>query len=345
MKTNKAIRMNRPLDLEIIDVPFPEPKEGEALVKVKYGGICGSDFKVYLGKMNNAVYPLIGGHEITSEIVEVGQNDYGLEPGMTTIALPYFGCGSCWACKRGYHNACPTNRTMGVSRDGGFAQYLAMPVHRLIPGKGIAADILTLVEPFQCGLHTAKRCDVKKGDKVVVFGAGPIGIFVAMACKLRGADMVYSVDLSDWRLQKALGMGIDGVFNPKNGDLIEWAKESTDGENFDVAIECVGSTQVYQNCIDVCTIRGTVGILGVTKEQVSYDYSIISMKELHMVGARNGMREDFEDIIDLISTDTLDTDIRSMISGIYDFTEAKKVMEHIREEGEHVMKMMLKFDI
>jgi threonine dehydrogenase-like Zn-dependent dehydrogenase len=140
-------------------------------------------------------------------------------------------------------------------------------------------------------------------------------------------------------------MGIDGVFNPENGDLIEWAKEMTNGEYFDIAIECVGSTQVYQNCIDVCTIRGTVGILGVTKEKVCYDYSIISMKELHMVGARNGMREDFEDIIDLISTDTLGTDIRPMISGIYDFTEAKNVMERIREDGEHVMKMMLKFDI
>lgn len=345
METTKAIRMNGPLDLEIIDIPFPEPKAGEALVKVKYGGICGSDYKIYLGKMNNAEYPLIGGHEFTSEIVEVGKNDFGLKPGMVTIGLPYFGCGSCWACNRGFHNACPTNRTMGVMRDGGYAQYLAMPVHRLIPGKGIPADLLTLVEPFQCGMHTAKRCGVKKGNKVVVFGAGPIGIFVAMACKLRGADMVYSVDVSDWRLQKALSMGIDGIFNPSNGGLLEWAKEMTNGENFDVAIECVGCTQVYQNCIDVCTIGGTVGILGVTKEKVSYDYSIISMKELHMVGARNGLREDFEDIIDLIATDTLGKDIRSMISGIYDFTRAKEVFEMIRSDGEHIMKMMLNFDI
>lgn len=345
MKTNKAIRINGPLDLEIVDIPFPEPKEGEALVKLKYGGICGSDFKVYMGTMNNACYPLIAGHEFTSEIVEVGKNDYGLEPGMIVIGLPYFGCGSCWACKRGYHNACPNNRTMGVSRDGGFSQYLAMPVHRLIPGKGIPADLLTLVEPFQASLHFVKRCGVKKGDKVVVFGAGPIGIFAMMAAKLRGASKVYSIDLSDWRLQKSMSMGADGVFNPKNGDLIEWAKEVTNGENFDVSLECVGSTEVYQNCIDVCTIRGTVGILGVTKEKVTYDYSIISMKELHMVGARNGMREDFEDLIDLISTDTLGTDIRPMISGIYNFTEAKEVMEKIRIDGEHIMKMMLNFDI
>ena len=345
MKTTKAIRMNGPLDPEIVEIPFPEPKEGEALVKVKFGGICGSDFKVYMGTMNNAKYPLIAGHEFTSEIMEVGKNDYGLKPGMITIGLPYFGCGVCWACKRGYHNACPVNRTMGVSRDGGFAQYLAMPVHRLIPGKGIPTDILTLIEPFQASLHFAKRCGIKQGDKVVVFGAGPIGIFAMMAAKLRGADKVYSVDISDWRLQKSLSMGADGVFNPKSGNLIEWAKEVTAGENFDVAMECVGSTSVYQNCIDVCTIRGTVGILGVTKEKVSYDYSIISMKELHMVGARNGMREDFEDLIELVSTNTLGKDIRPMLSGVSDFMKARDVFEQIRNDGEHIMKMLLQFDI
>ncbi len=343
MKTMKAIRMNGPLDVELVDVPFPEPREGEALVRVQYGGICGSDFKVYLGKMNNTRYPLIAGHEFVSEILEVGANDYGLKPGMSCIGLPYFGCGTCWACRRGYHNACPTNRTMGVSRDGGFQQYLAMPVGRLIPGKGIAPELLTLVEPFQASLHFVKRCGIKPGDTVVVFGAGPIGIFAVMAAKLRGAKRVYSVDISDWRLQMSLRMGADGVFNPKDGGLLEWAKDITGGEWFDAALECVGSTSVYQNCIDVCTIRGTVGILGVTKEPVTYDYSILSMKELHMVGARNGLREDFEDLIDRISTDTLGTDIRPMITGIEDYAKVKDVLERIRTDGEHVMKMMLRF--
>ncbi len=342
---NKAIRINGARDIEIIDLPMPELTDSHAVLKVKYGGICGSDFKVYLGSMNNAEFPLIAGHEFVSEIVEIGKNDYGLEVGMEVIGLPYFGCGECWACKRGYHNGCPTNRTMGVRRDGGFRQYISMPVSRCIPGKGIDAKTLALVEPFQASLHFVKMCDVKQGDTVVVYGAGPIGIFAVTAAKLRGAKKVYSVDISDWRLNKALTMGADGVFNPKKGNLQEWANEVTNGELFDKALDCVGNPSVYMDCINTCTIRGTVGILGVTKEPVSFDYSIISMKELKIVGARNGMREDFEELIDKISTDTLGYDIKDMITGVYDYTEVEKVMGIIEKDNEHVMKMLLKFDI
>lgn len=342
---NKAIRFNGAKQVELIDLPMPVLKDGEAILKVKYGGICGSDFKMYTGKMNNAEYPLIAGHEFVSEIIEVGENDYGLEVGMEVIGLPYFGCGDCWACNRGYHNACPTNTTMGVKRDGGFRQYISMPVSRCIPSKGIDPKLLTLVEPFQASLHFIKTCDVKAGDTVVIFGAGPIGILAVTAAKLRGADKVYSVDVSDWRLEKAKTMGADGVYNAKNGDLLGWANEVTNGELFDKALDCVGSPSVFMDCINVCTIRGTVGILGVTKEPVTFDYSIISMKELKFAGARNGMREDFEELIDKIATDTLGYDLEGMISGVFDFREVAQVLDTIEKDNEHTMKMILKFDV
>lgn len=234
---------------------------------------------------------------------------------------------------------------MGVKRDGGFRQYISMPVSRCIPSKGIDPKLLTLVEPFQASLHFIKTCDVKAGDTVVIFGAGPIGILAVTAAKLRGADKVYSVDVSDWRLEKAKTMGADGVYNAKNGDLLGWANEVTNGELFDKALDCVGSPSVFMDCINVCTIRGTVGILGVTKEPVTFDYSIISMKELKFAGARNGMREDFEELIDKIATDTLGYDLEGMISGVFDFREVAQVLDTIEKDNEHTMKMILKFDV
>ena len=183
----KTILLPEPGKVQIAEIEKPIPKEGEALLKLLYGGICGSDMHTYHGANAYVVYPCIPGHEFSAEIVEIGENDRGLKPGMVVTCNPYFNCGSCYSCERGLLNACMDNQTMGVQRQGAFSQYITMPIERIYDGKGLPAKTLALIEPFCIAYHGVTRGQVKAGDKVLVVGAGPIGVLAGVASTPLGA--------------------------------------------------------------------------------------------------------------------------------------------------------------
>ena len=158
----KAIKINKPDEIIIDEIEKPVPKEGEALLKIKYCGICGADVASYTGNQPFTTYPRIPGHEFSAEIAEIGENEYGLKVGDIVTANPYFNCGTCYSCNRGIVNACTDNQTMGVQRDGSFCEYVAMPIERIIPGKGLSAKELALIEPFSISCHALSRCKVKQ---------------------------------------------------------------------------------------------------------------------------------------------------------------------------------------
>lgn len=132
----KAIYIEEPGKVVIREIEMPRRKSGEALLKVLYGGICGSDLGSYRGTFAYFAYPRIPGHEFAAEIVEIDDNDRGLKPGMIVTCNPYFNCGHCYSCERGIINACMDNQTMGCQRDGAFCEYITMPIERVYDGKG-----------------------------------------------------------------------------------------------------------------------------------------------------------------------------------------------------------------
>lgn len=236
----KAIRINAPGEVELIEMEKPVPKKGEALLKLLYGGICGGDLNTYRGTLAYVSYPRIPGHEFSAEIVEVGENEYGLKAGMIVTANPYFNCGKCYSCRRGLVNCCTGNETMGVQREGAFAQYITMPVERIYDGKGLDPKLLALVEPFCISYHGVKRAAVKRGEKVLVVGAGTIGVFAAVAAKAAGAQ-VYISDVAEDKLEYAKNFGVDGAILNESAEVLERAvNDITDGDGFDVTIEAVG---------------------------------------------------------------------------------------------------------
>ena len=144
----KTILINQPGEIKVTDTQMPEVKPGEALLRIRYCGICGADVASYTGNQPFTTYPRIPGHEFSAEIVEIPENKYGLKAGDVVTANPYFNCGACYSCERGFVNCCTDNQTMGVQRDGSFCEYVAMPVERIIPGMGLSAKELALIEPF-----------------------------------------------------------------------------------------------------------------------------------------------------------------------------------------------------
>jgi 2-desacetyl-2-hydroxyethyl bacteriochlorophyllide A dehydrogenase len=335
----KAIKIKKPLELEITNVPIPKPTKGHALLKLLYGGICGSDVALYIGNQPFATYPRIPGHEFSAEIIEVEKNDRGLKPGMIVTANPYFNCGKCYPCRNGRVNCCENNQTMGVQRDGAFSEYVLMPIDRIIDGKGVKPEILALVEPFCVSYHAIKRGNIKPENHVLIMGAGPIGIFAMIAAKMYGAT-VYIADMLQKRLDMAMQMGADHVINVSNGDLSEKIAQLTNDDGVDVCIEAVGIAQTFLSCIENVCFSGKVILIGNGKTETTFNHSIVLKKELNIYGSRNSLNE-FEHAINMINMNRIN--ISNIVTHKYDINDASKAFEDMRNNDGTIGKMLLKF--
>lgn len=336
----KVVYIKEPGKIEIVERDVPTPKKGEALLKIKYCGICGSDVATYTGNQPFATYPRIPGHEFSAEIVEIEENKYGLKKGMIVTANPYFNCGKCYSCRKGKVNCCEFNETMGVQRDGAFAEYITMPIERIYSGEGLSAKTLALIEPFSISYHAINRGDIQKEDNVLVFGAGPIGIFAVIAAKLRGAK-VYVADILDKRLYYAKIMGADDVINISKEDLIKKVKKITNGNGMDVCIEAVGHPQAFLNCIDAVAFGGKIVLIGNCKRETIFNHSLLVKKELNVYGSRNSLNA-FKPLIKLVSSEEIDIDkIVTDIFTLNDVLDAFRILTH--NDGTK-LKVIVKFE-
>ena len=335
----KAIYINSPGQIEIRDMEIPVRKPGEALLKLLYGGICGSDLGSYRGTFAYFSYPRIPGHEFSAQIVEIPENDRGLKPGDVVTCNPYFNCGSCYACKRGIVNACHDNQTMGVQRDGAFCEYISMPIERIYDGKGLSAEELALIEPFSISQHAVSRAEIKDTDNVLVIGAGPIGLFALLAAKQK-CNKIVVADILDNRLALAAEYGADAVVNTKEKSLEEFTAEFTDGNGFDVCIEACGAPETFLGCIDSAAFAANIILIGNGKRETNFIHSIILKKELNIHGSRNALKDDFINNIDLVATGK--ADVMKMVSGVYDMADALDAFKALSNNDGTLAKLLIK---
>ena len=224
-------------------------------------------------------------------------------------------------------------------RDGSFCEYVAMPVERIYEGKGLSAKELALVEPFTISYHAVNRAPVKAGDKVLVVGAGPIGLFALIAAINKGAE-VYVADILDGRLEKALDFGAKGVINSAKTDIKEEAMKITGGDGFDCCIEACGQSVTFLNCIDCCAFAGKIILIGNGKKETTFLHSILLKKELNVYGSRNSYPSDFKDVIDLISSGKVD--VLKMVSDIYPMDRADEAFKALANNKGDLCKVLVK---
>lgn len=339
----KSICIESPGKVKIVEKPMPVRKQGEALLKLLYGGICGSDLGSYRGANAYVAYPCVPGHEFAAEIIEIDENEAGLRAGMVVTCNPYFNCGACYSCERGLVNACTDNQTMGVQREGAFSEYITMPIERIYDGKGMSPKTLALIEPFCISYHGVSRANVKKGDKVLVVGAGTIGVLAAIAAKAKGAEVTIC-DVAPDKLSYAYEtFSLDHkLHNTAPAVFDEEVKRITNGNGFDVTIEAVGLPQTFQNCIDAACFGGRVVLIGVSKQNINdFFFTIIQKKELNIFGSRNAMKEDFLDLIDLVNSGTIDLD--KIVTNEYAFQDAEKAFEDFAQNAGQMLKVVFRF--
>ncbi|MCI8834945.1 MAG: zinc-binding alcohol dehydrogenase family protein [Ruminococcus sp.] len=337
----KTIIISGEKRVEIIEQEMPVRKKGEALLKMVVGGICGSDLSTYRGKQAYATFPVIPGHEIAAEIVDIDENARGLKPGMLVTVNPYFNCGKCYSCRHGKVNCCENNQTMGVQRDGAFSEYFVVPAERVIDGKGLTAERLALVEPFCIGYHGVKRADIQKDEKVLIIGAGTIGLCAAVSANIRGAE-VYMADVSEEKLKYASDhFQINGtILNDHKGAIVEAVETCTGGDGFDVTVEAVGLNSTFMDCIDGLAFGGKIIQVGVGKNNVDFPFLMIQKKEMNIYGSRNALTEDFDEAIQMISDGTIDMD--ALITNEYSYEEAAEAFAHF-DKNPNAIKTLLKW--
>lgn len=269
-ETMRAAVLNGIGDLELTDLPVPEPEPGEVLVRVRSCGVCGTDLHIRDHGWEGAEYPFVLGHEWTGEVVELGPDTYAFDVGDRIADETHSGCGYCKNCKVGKYTACLNygrkdkgHKHYGFTVDGGYAHYCAIAeenLHRL--PDNLTFQQGTLVTTAGCSLYAVERANVEAGDFVAVVGPGAIGLTAVQCAKLRGAGEVLITGTRDSRLEVAREMGADHAVNVTEADPIEVATDRTDGVGPDVVIETAGRHSTIAQAVRMVRRGGRVALLG-----------------------------------------------------------------------------------
>lgn len=338
----KSIVITKPFEAVTMEREVPKPKKGEALLKMLVGGVCGSDLASFRGASAYVSYPRTIGHEFAAQVVEVEDNEYGIKPGMIVTGNPYFNCGKCYSCRRGFVNACVRNETMGVQREGAFSEYFTMPIERLYDGAGIRPEELALVEPFCISYHGVSRANVKPGEKVLVIGAGAIGILAAVAAKSFGAK-AYITDVAKDKVELAVKeFELDGGFvNDSREALEKFKAEITGDDGFDVTVEAVGAPSTFLDSVWAAASRGRCVVIGVAKHSADFNFLELQRKELNMYGSRGATKADFMAVMKLVREGFVD--LTKLISRTYGLDDAGAAFKDMDKNSAVIVKAEFKF--
>jgi alcohol dehydrogenase len=305
----KAIVLEQPGRFIQADLTDPgHPAAGEAIVRVRRVGICGSDISGYLGKMPFYSYPRIPGHELGVEVAEVGPGVTNVRPGDRCSVEPYMNCQQCLACRRGASNCCQNLKVLGVHTDGGLRPRFMVPARKLHKSAKLTLDQLALVETLAIGCHAVNRAAPRSDEHVLVIGAGPIGLSVIEFVKLTGATLTV-LDLNDRRLAFCRDtMGVKHtVQSHGDRDADVRAVQAVTGELPTVVIDATGSQKSMNGSFHFTGHTGRVVFVGIGTFDVSFPDPLLHARELTIYASRNALPNDFERIIKLIEDGRIDT--------------------------------------
>lgn len=333
----RAIYFKEPWKAACIDVDKPEPKEGQALIKVRAAGICGSDIGAFRGTNPLVSFPRIIGHEIVGEIETIPDNNIrGLKPGDHVIVDPYLYCGKCYPCSIGRTNCCTDLNVLGVHIEGGMSDYMVHPADMLwkLPDD-MPWDIAPIAEPLTIALHGIHRGRLKKGEHVAIIGAGPIGLLAAMAALTYGAEPIV-IDVVKERLLFARELGVKYTIHSLEENTEEKIKEYTGGKMAELVMECSGANPAVRSTLDFVSNAGRITLTGWPKKETPIPTDLITRKEIDILGARTSSNE-FEEAIELIHTGKVD--VRRILTKTISMEEVPASITDIERNSGDYMKV------
>lgn len=338
----KAIKITQPWKVSCVDIPIPEPREGEALIRIKAAGICGSDIGAFRGTNGLVSYPRVIGHELAGEVVSIPEdNPRGLKPGDRVVADPYLYCGHCYPCSIGRTNCCTDLHVLGVHVDGGMAEYFCHPADMLIPiPEGMSWVQAAMAEPLTISLHGIHRGGLRAGEYCAIIGAGPIGLAAGMVAQAYGAHTIL-MDLVQERLDYAKALGIEYTENSGTENAVEAIREITGGTMAQQVMECSGANPAIRSALDYVSHAGRITLTGWPKQETSLPTDMITKKEIDIRGARTSAGE-FEEALSLIATKRVD--MLKLLTKTVSVDEAVEVITDIEKNPGSYMKVVVSME-
>lgn len=275
---------------QLQQVPMPVPGPDELLVRNAACGVCGTDIHIFHGEPGSAevVPPVVLGHEYSGVVEETGKNVTGFKKGDHITVDPNIYCGVCRFCRGGKKQMCESMEAIGVTRDGGFAEYSVIPASQaFLLNKDLDLEAGAMAEPLACCIHGIDLANIRAGDTVLVIGGGAIGLLMVQLAKLSGASKVLLSEPVAFRRQLGEQLGADASFDPISKNPAEEIQRLTGLQGVDVVIECVGKTAATKQAFETAAKGATVLLFSVPSVEATYQLPLFEVfkKELVIKGS------------------------------------------------------------
>lgn len=284
----------------------PVRGEDEVLVRLRRVGVCGTDLHIFAGDQPYLQYPRVMGHELAGTVEEAPPGS-ALEVGETVYLVPYLSCGTCSPCLSGKTNCCRTLKVLGVHRDGGMTEYLSMPHPFVRAARGVTLDQAAMVEFLAIGAHAVRRSGTGSGDRVLVAGAGPIGMAAGLFARLRGAEVTMLDGRRDRLRFCEEHLGVASVVEVGEGD-VEALSGLTAGDFYDVVFDATGNPKAMERGFGFVAHGGTYVLVSLVNGPIAFSDPEFHKRETTLMGSRNATLEDFELVLDAMRAGTVPTD-------------------------------------
>lgn len=335
--------MTAPYEMEFREVEMPKAAPGQVVLRIRRIGICGSDIHVYHGKHPFTSYPVTQGHEVSGEIVEIGEGVEGLAVGQKVTVEPQVVCGKCHPCRHGKYNLCENLKVMGFQTTGTASEYFAVDAAKIttLPDD-MGFDEGAMLEPLAVAVHAVGRIGSVKGMKVAVLGAGPIGNLVAQTAKGEGAQSVMITDVSDVRLEMARKCGVDFAVNTKNEDFGDAMVRCFGPDKADVIYDCAGNDITMGQAIKYARKGSTIILVAVYAGMAHVDLAVLNDHELDLNTTMMYRHEDYVEAIRLVNEGKIS--LKPLISKHFAFRNYLDAYLFIDANRETTMKVIIDVD-
>ncbi|MFK0386069.1 zinc-binding alcohol dehydrogenase family protein [Agrobacterium sp. NPDC090273] len=293
-----AIFCDTPGQLSARELPKPARGEGEVLVRIRRIGVCGTDLHIFTGNQPYLSYPRVMGHELSGTVEEAPDGSV-LSHGDVVTIIPYMSCGHCSACLKGKSNCCRNIGVLGVHRDGGMVEYLSVPQQFVLKAEGLTLDQAAMTEFLAIGAHAVRRGAVEQDQQVLIVGAGPIGMAVAVFAVLNSA-VVTMIDSRADRLDFCkTHLGVAHVVPLGEGDK-DQLSDITSGDFFDVVFDATGNPKAMERGFSFVGHGGSYVLVSIVASDISFNDPEFHKRETTLLGSRNATPDDFERVLEAL---------------------------------------------
>lgn len=332
----RKIVLEAPKTIRVVDSPRTINDAGQALVRLRLAGLCGSDLAAYRGTSPLVSYPRVLGHELLVDVLECADRPELV--GQRAVVDPMMPCGQCRACHAGRYNCCVSLRVMGVQVDGGLQEIQVLESQRLFAVPPAMTDhVAVLAEPLTIAYHAVERSRIRPGATAVVFGAGTIGLLIAQLLKRARGCRVLVIDVDAGRLDVAQALGA----TPLRGDervLNAAVGDATDGEMADVVFEATGVAACTRMTTTLVAQAGTIVLIGWNKGPVEIDTVTLIRKEVDLLGSRNSVNA-FPPVLRLLADGIINAP--TMITHCFGLDEAGTALDMLDRGEDNALKIVL----